>query len=152
MKTIIIGLGNPILGDDAAGWRVIEVLQSYPLPQGVVSNCMAVGGLGLMENLIGYDHAILVDTIWTNQDKPGTVKHFPIEYLSNHDLGYSNSSHDTTISTALNVGRHLGAKLPEAIEIISIEARPVNEFSEQLSPAIKRAIPKAVELIKELIK
>ena len=27
MKTIVIGLGNPILGDDGIGWRVVEQVQ-----------------------------------------------------------------------------------------------------------------------------
>lgn len=34
MKTVVIGLGNPILGDDGVGWKVAEeVKRQIPLPR-----------------------------------------------------------------------------------------------------------------------
>lgn len=55
MKTIVVGLGNPILGDDGVGWRVAEDIQKQ-LPQFLSQaeskidvTRLSLGGLGLME-------------------------------------------------------------------------------------------------------
>ena len=62
MKTLIVGLGNPILGDDGIGWKVAEEMEKH-LTEGapVEVMCLSLGGISLMEHLIGYDHVILVD-------------------------------------------------------------------------------------------
>ncbi|HMZ07522.1 MAG TPA: hydrogenase maturation protease, partial [Anaerolineales bacterium] len=64
MKTLIVGLGNPILGDDGVGWKVVEEIKKQtPSSQGDVDViCLSLGGLALMEHLIGYQRAILVDS------------------------------------------------------------------------------------------
>ncbi|MBI5713137.1 MAG: hydrogenase maturation protease [Chloroflexi bacterium] len=65
MKTVVIGLGNPILGDDGVGWRVVEAVQEQINDSSVDVDCAAVGGITLMEHLIGYDRAILIDAVIT---------------------------------------------------------------------------------------
>ena len=49
-KLLIVGLGNPILGDDGVGWHVAECIQQL-LPQ-IEVFCLSLGGLSLMEYLI----------------------------------------------------------------------------------------------------
>ena len=58
-RTIVVGLGNPILGDDGVGWRVAQAVQALA-PEADVE-CQALGGLSLMERLVGYQRAIIVD-------------------------------------------------------------------------------------------
>jgi len=54
MKTLIIGLGNPMLGDDGVGWRVAEkVCRELPADESVIVDCLSLGGISLMEHLIG---------------------------------------------------------------------------------------------------
>ena len=54
MKTLMIGLGNPILGDDGVGWRVAEeVTRKTNRPADIEVDCVALGGLSLMERLTG---------------------------------------------------------------------------------------------------
>jgi hydrogenase maturation protease len=59
MKTIIIGLGNPILGDDGVGWKVVEELGKldHSKSKSIEVDCLSVGGLTLMERMVGYHHA-----------------------------------------------------------------------------------------------
>jgi len=47
----VIGLGNPILGDDGVGWVVVHEIESRI---GEVDH-LSLGGLSLMERLIGYE-------------------------------------------------------------------------------------------------
>jgi len=158
MKTIVIGLGNPILGDDGIGWRVVEQVteELENRPQNgnsgtIETECLAVGGLTLMEHLIGYERAILVDAITTGKVPDGTVRSFPIEALPNLAIGHFSSAHDTTLQNAIDMGRRMGAQLPEEIEIVAIEAQQIYDFSEELSTPVSNALPKAVKTVKELL-
>lgn len=155
--TLIVGLGNPILGDDGVGWQVAEALstklenESPDLVQDVEVDCLAVGGLSLMERLIGYKKAILIDAIITNQHPLGTVQHFPLAALPNRAFGHLCSSHDTTLQNALEIGQRMGAALPEQIMVVGVESQNVFDFSENLSPPVASAIPQIVELVIELL-
>lgn len=149
MKTIVIGLGNPILGDDGVGWEVAgKVGQKLA---GVEVDCLAVGGISLMERLVGYDRAVLVDSIHSGQNPEGSVSSFPLEEMTDVAAGHLTSAHDTSLKTALQVGRLLGAHLPDEITVIAIETQEVYNISEALSPRISAAVPQAVQKISELL-
>jgi hydrogenase maturation protease len=235
-RTLVLGLGNPIRGDDGVGWRVVEVLQinlakvktanrsqvsgkeddphpAFPpgekgdpepevspgkrekgdpqpdvppgrrqrddpqteVPPGerkkedphptlpgwakrrgrenIEVDMLAGGGLNLMERLVGYDRAILVDAMQSGQE-PGSVQVFPLEALDNPSAGHLGSTHETNLLTALEIGRSLGAHLPPVggVMIVSIEAQPVFEFSEELSLPVAQAVPEAVKKVMNLLK
>lgn len=155
-KTLIVGLGNPILGDDGIGWRVAEEverrLKSTPAgyPQVKVA-CLALGGLSLMEHLVGYETTIIIDAINLDRGPLGSVYTFPLEALTNQSVGHLSSTHDTTLLTALEVGRSMGAKLPTRIEIVGIESPYTYDFSEELTAPVQAAIPAAVQAVFEIL-
>ncbi len=166
---LVLGLGNPILGDDGLGWRVAEQVaqhfhtwpaietgsvQPANTPSGIAIevDCLAVGGLALMERLIGYSEAIIIDSLSTGDHSIGDVNRFDLTEMPERALGHLCSAHDTSLQNALRVGKSMGARLPEKILVIGIEAKPIFEFSETLSPAILASIPKAVALIMEELK
>lgn len=105
-----------------------------------------------MEHLIGYDRAILVDAIMTGSMPIGTVTSFPLDELPDIAAGHLGSSHDTTLQNALRVGRTMGAKLPDEITVVAVEAQSVYDFSENLTPPVAQSIPIAVQMVMELIK
>ena len=150
MKTIVIGLGNPILGDDGAGWKVVEALQNN-LPTNIDVDCLAGGGLSVMERLVGYDRAVIVDTLNTGQREKGSIKVFSLESLPNPFLGHLGSAHETNLMTALEVGRSLGAHLPDTLTVVGIESPDVFDFDESLSPEIEAAIPAAARQVLEIL-
>lgn len=155
-RMLVVGLGNPILGDDGVGWciaeRVSAQLSDPALKSpGVDVECLAVGGLSLMEHLIGYDRVILVDALTTGQNPQGSVFTFPLDDLPNRAIGHLSSAHDTTIQNALQVGRSMGAHLPQKITIVAVEAVNVYEFSEELTPPVAAAVSVAVQKVLELL-
>jgi len=161
-KIIVIGLGNPILGDDGVGWRiadqVLSRLESNNNPDSNFLNNLeieidnlAVGGLRLMEHLIGYQHAIIIDAISTNTKPQGTVSQYNLEDLPDFSANHLGSAHDASLQTAIQVGRTMGATLPEDIKVVSIESKAVYDFSEDLTPAILAAIPKAEKIVYHLL-
>ncbi len=153
MKTIIIGLGNPILSDDGVGWKVVEELKSNIeyRESNIEFDCASLGGLSLMERMVGFQRAILVDSIETGQHPAGTVNIFPLEVLTNPMAGHSASAHDTSLITALETARKIGIDVPDSVMVVAIEAKNVYDFSEELSPAVAEAVPVACEAILELL-
>jgi hydrogenase maturation protease len=152
VNLLVIGLGNPILGDDGVGWRIAELVQIHPdLPAGVEIDYLAVGGISLMERLVGYDRAILVDAIITHQHPIGTVLSFNLDDLPDRDIGHLGSPHDSTIQDALKMGRRLGAYLPSIIELVAVESQNIYDFSEELSPPVSAAVPMAAQQVLEII-
>jgi hydrogenase maturation protease len=164
MKTLIIGLGNPILGDDGVGWKVAqEIARQLPTlapdaSAGVTNyqspievDCVALGGLSLMERMVGYQRAILVDSMETGQSPEGSVRVFPLEALTNPSASHSTAAHDTSLLTALEVGRKMKMQVPDSVTVVAIEAKNVYDFSEELSPAVAEAVPVACEAVLELL-
>ena len=154
-RTLIVGLGNPILGDDGVGWRIAELLRAdlqTQIQAGEVEvDCLALGGLSLMERLVGYQHAIIIDAITTHQDQPGAVSWFPLEALPDNAAGHTTATHDTSLRTALAVGRSMGAILPDRVQIIAVETEQVYNFSEELSPPVAAAITPAEKIVLDLL-
>jgi hydrogenase maturation protease len=144
-NSLVIGLGNPILGDDGFGWRVAEEVRKAV--EGVEVDCLAVGGLALMERMVGYDRVILVDAMYSGQKPPGSLACFPLSKLPDASAGHSGSAHDVSLAQALELGRRMGADLPEEVTVVAVEAENVYDFSETLSPAIQAAVPEAVDVI-----
>jgi hydrogenase maturation protease len=161
MKILIIGLGNPILGDDGVGWRVAEEVKrgleigklasNSPILQSssIEVDCFALGGLSLMERMIGYDRAILIDAVNTGQP-PGAVYRFQLEDLPEVSCAHTTAAHDTSLQNALKLGRRMGAKLPSSVAVVGVEAERLYDFSEDLTPAVAAAVPEAARAVLEI--
>ena len=157
MKTLVIGLGNPILGDDGVGWKVAEVVSSAIRYQSSVDgdtvevDTASLGGLSLMERILGYERVIIVDSMETGNSPVGSVSVFPLASLSDPMAGHSASTHDATLITALRTAEQLGADIPKHVDIVAIEAKNVYDFSEELSPLVAAAVPLALTKVLELL-
>ena len=155
-KILVVGLGNPILGDDGVGWRVAEAVgDSIPASNGrtqdIEIECFALGGLSLMEHLVGYEKAIIIDSIQTRDGEPGQVYCLSLDDLPDFSTGHTTAAHDTSLQTAMRLGRTMGVDLPEEVALVGIEAKHVYDFSEELSPSVAAAVPEAVRAVLELL-
>lgn len=156
MKTLVIGLGNPILGDDGVGWRVAEEVkhQMTSLPASLANgeesqvdvDCFSLGGISLMERLIGYERAILIDAFISEQE-PGSIIVSKLSDLPNFSAFHITSVHDTSLQNAIELGKSLGAKLPNDVTVVGISAKYVYDFSEELSQPVSESVPKATEIV-----
>jgi hydrogenase maturation protease len=157
--TIVVGLGNPVLGDDGVGWWVADEVERRLVAEaaagrtisGVEVERLGVGGLRLMEFLTGYDAAILVDAAEFPDRPPGEVRSCALEELADHTAGHLDSAHDASLRTALDLGRKLGASLPSTIHAVTIQALRTDEFGEDLSPEVAAAVPAAAAAVMALL-
>ena len=157
MKTLVIGLGNPILTDDGVGVRVAyavqEALASKPYGDVTVTEA-SVGGLHLMELMVGYDRAILIDALSpsgserSERNDPGTVQRLTLDDLRRiSPTQHSASAHDTNLVTALETGRRMGFSLPRQVLIYAIQVENVSDFGERPTPAVAAAIPQVLDAV-----
>jgi hydrogenase maturation protease len=168
--TLVIGLGNPILGDDGVGWKVAETVRGLissdprfqnpvePVDSKIVHaqnwvevDCLSLGGLSLMERMLGYERVILVDSMETSQCPQGSVSVYALEELPNPSAGHSASAHDTSLITALHTAKAIGADIPSRVDIVAIETKNVYDFSEELSPLVAQAALIAAQTVLDLL-
>ena len=152
MKTLVVGLGNPILGDDGVGWKIAEEIEQHlPHDQSIAVDRLSLGGISLMEHLIGYDRTILIDA-FASDEGLGSIHVMNLNVLPNYSAFHISSAHDTTLQNAIEMGRSLGAYLPEDITVVGIATQRIYDFSEELSPPVAEAIPQTVKIVLDLLK
>ena len=92
-KTLVLGLGNVLMGDEGVGVHVVRALEKHPLPAGVECLDGGTGGFILLEPLQNAERILLVDAA-ADGNPPGTVTRttprFSRDYpptLTAHDIG-----------------------------------------------------------------
>jgi hydrogenase maturation protease len=151
MRTLVIGLGNPILTDDGVGVKVAyavrEALASGEHSDVTVTEA-SVGGLRLMELMVGYDRVVLIDALQLSNARPGTIRRMTLEELRTiSPTQHSTCAHDTSLVTALDLGRQLGLPLPRELTIYGVGVENVTWFGEQPTPAVAEAIPQVTAAV-----
>ncbi|MCX7247332.1 MAG: HyaD/HybD family hydrogenase maturation endopeptidase [Burkholderiales bacterium] len=73
MRAVVLGIGNTILTDEAAGVRAVELLeQRYRMPDNVLVIDGGTSGMEMIEDLSDLDFLIVIDVVKTGA-APGTV-------------------------------------------------------------------------------
>jgi len=152
MKTIILGVGNQILGDDGVGIHVVHELKKHinHHPDITIEEAIT-GGMNLLDLLLGYDKAIVVDAVKTETGENGEVKRI---HLNDFSTMHSCNPHDVSLREAIEMAKKMGeTKIPHDIVIIGVLMKQIPcTFEEQLSKKIARAVPTAVDMILKEIK
>jgi hydrogenase maturation protease len=149
-KTLILGLGNSLLSDDGVGLTVAAELKNRLNESDITVMETSVAGLSLLDLLVDYDRAIIIDAIQTLDGKPGQIYRLDPEAFDT--TRRTISPHDVNFTTALEFGKKVGLPLPQEIVIFAIEVSDVSTFGDEYTPQVKRAIPNCVEMILQELK
>lgn len=144
MKTILIGIGNPNFKDDGVGLKIAEEFI------GLVDTEMLMNpDFKVLDKILGYDRAIIVDGVKSGQ-QPGSIVEFdPINTFK--DV-YASGTHNITLFEVIRIGYKLFPdEMPKEIKIIGVEVEDIETLSRECSPKVKEAIPKAVQIIKNYL-
>jgi len=147
VKTLVLGLGNPILGDDSVGLHVAQALEDRLSQPEITVMEASVAGLNFLDWLAGYGRAIIIDGVQTAGGKAGQIYRLKPEAFN--ATRRASTPHDVNFATALELGNRLGLALPQQIVIFAIEVENVSSFSEECTPEVERAIPLCVEMVIE---
>jgi hydrogenase maturation protease len=150
MKTLVLGMGNPILSDDGAGIRVAQEIGKKLNDPCVTVSETGAAGLSLLDSIIGYDKVIIIDAIQTRKGKAGQIYRMGPEDFS--FAKHISSPHQINLVTALELGKMLNLAMPQRIAIFAVEAKDVTNFSETCTPEVERAIPEVVKMVLEELK
>ncbi len=145
----VVGLGSPIMCDDAVGLRVSQAVAAMGLDD-VECHEEAVGGLDILPVIHGYRYAVIVDAIQTGNYGPGSVVIFDESYFD--DLINEASSHDVNLPTAVKIGRQMDPDImPDKIMFVAIEVEDIKTMSETMTPAVEAAVESATEAVLHII-
>lgn len=143
----IIGLGNPLMGDDGAGLAVLEALRAARLAADVEPVDAGTIGMGLLHLLEGVKRVILIDAVDMGLE-PGAVRRFTPEQVALSDAAFD-SLHQAGVAQVLLLAREMGM-LPEELVLVGIQPERIERRS-GLSRPVAAAVELAVELVlKEL--
>jgi hydrogenase maturation protease len=144
---LLVGLGNPIMGDDAVGIQVVRTLKERMSDHnGVDFKELSLGGIKLVEEILGYDPVFIVDS-FASPETAGKIREYSAEDFK--DTEYASSPHSTNFATALEFYRKLEKeKIPNTIRIFTVDINPDFTFRESLSPAVQKAASELAELIR----
>ncbi len=158
LKVLVLGVGNPTLGDDALGLYVArelrEEISRKKLKIEVVIEESSLDWLTIAEKMVDYDKVILIDTAVVNEEKlVGRIFKFDLKG-SDERYEYSYTLHNLSLQSAIKIIRRLSPEeTPEKVILILIGIIEPKEFSNRLSPKIKRIIPRVVkEVLDEISK
>jgi hydrogenase maturation protease len=140
----VLGVGSQH-GDDAAGWRVVEMLRRRP---GLSAQLAVIEPPQLLDHLAGCRRLILVDACRAGRP-PGTVIRLqwpdPLLRSQRH-----RSSHGLAVGDALALAEALGW-LPPQVLLWGVEMASCQPAGD-LSPEVARALPELErQILQELV-
>jgi hydrogenase maturation protease len=141
-KTLILGLGNVIMGDEGVGVHTVRALETHPLPPGVECLDGGTGGFILLEPLQQADRIFLIDA--TADENPyGTVTRTTPKFVK--DYPPTLTAHDIGVKDLLDAFYIQGGSRDVILYAISIDPR--QPISMDLSEQCEHARDEAVRLI-----
>jgi len=149
-KTLVVGLGSPILRDDAIGLHIVRALADR-LPRGSFSIMEAgAAGLGLLPLLEGWERVVFVDALlWSAElgsgPSPGRLHQLALDQL--HSTLTLHSSHEPSLGDTLAVGRELGMALPEHILVFGVEVSDPFTFDDEMTPGLAARVESLADQI-----
>ncbi len=143
MKNVLIGgIGSVLLGDDAVGPYVAQLLAAYyEFEPGVEVIDLGTPALDLVNRISARDAVILIDCIDTQAD-PGTVLVYRQEDIMRHSPGVRMDPHSPALVETLLAADFLGVGPPEVL-LVGVVAKSF-EPGNDLSAPVKAAIPQAI--------
>jgi hydrogenase maturation protease len=148
-KTVLVlGLGNPLRGDDGIGPRVIEALNHRRLPEGMTALDAGTGGLDLLQILEGWERAIIIDAADVGRE-PGQFARFTPDEARFVKTDDASSFHNAGLAEVLTLAEAVGQSLPELV-IFGVQPAKIG-WGEGLSEAVEAVLPNLVNAVLEEI-
>lgn len=145
MRTLILGLGNPILTDDAVGMVVARAVHARVGGPDTDLVEASVAGMDVLDIVSGYDKVVVIDAVKTRGGRAGDL-----HVLGPEDLAATPrlaSPHDVDFGLALQLGQYLEKDMPREVRIYAVEVADACTFGEGLTPAVAASVPTIVQTI-----
>lgn len=136
-SVLVLGIGNPLRGDDGVGPRVVKELARRGLPEGVTALDVGTRGLDLLQVLEGWERVVVVDAVDFGQE-PGQFVRFTPDQAELARTADHFSLHHAGLSEVLALASALGWTLPGLV-IFGVQPAEIG-WREGLSLAVETAL------------
>lgn len=144
--TLVLGIGNVLMGDEGIGVHAVKALEREPWPAGVTLLDGGTGGFHLLEYLHDFPSIVLVDATMDGQPagtvsvlRPKYASDFP-RVLTAHDIGLRDLIEATVLTRPM----------PD-ITLITVSIDTIQSMVLTLSPEVEASIPLVRALVKKLL-
>ncbi|MBC8486605.1 MAG: hydrogenase maturation protease [Bacteroidetes bacterium] len=155
-KTLILALGSEILTDDGIGLRIAcdlkkeLTIQDEPKLKYRIDFASALtGSPDLLEIIKGYDTLVIIDAIKTKNGNPGNVYHYSLKNYK--ETFHLENIHDISFPDTLKLGKSIGLKIPENVNILAIEIFDNLTFGNTLSEILTKKYSEILKKVKKLV-
>jgi hydrogenase maturation protease len=147
MRTLVLGLGNDIAGDDAVGVLVARAVRESVLGAADVVESSA-SGMALLEIFAGYDRAVVVDSVRSGRNPPGTVTE-----LSLAEVGrvVAPSLHQAGLPELAAVAERLGLDFPAETRVLAVEVVDPYTMGAPLSEPVAGVVDDLARRVRDLV-
>jgi hydrogenase maturation protease len=144
VRTLVLGLGNELISDDGLGLLAVRRLKEQNGTSAEIIEC-GLCGMALLDILVGFDRAIIVDAVKTGRQAPGAIYE-----LNPEDLGpvFAPSPHYSGLPELLDTAAQLGLDFPSEIKIFAMEVADPYTIGGGLTKQVEEALDSLVEKIR----
>jgi hydrogenase maturation protease len=143
VSIVVIGVGNTLRGDDAAGLAAVERVEAR-LPEAVRVVACEQEPSRLLDAWEDAWAAIVVDAVSSGAE-PGTLHCFDASVEPVPAQAFRSSTHAFGVGEAIELARALG-RLPDRVVVYGVEAAGF-EPGADLSPAVDAAVGDVVDAV-----
>ena len=144
-NTLILGIGNLLLNDEGAGIHVVNRLEKENYKSADLMDG-GTGGFHLLGFIQSYKKIIIVDAS-LDQYPAGNVRVLYPKYAK--EFPHQLSAHEIGLKDLIDAAFLLG-NVPD-ICLVAISIKDFQEIGMELSPEVEKAIPVAIEKVKEMV-
>ncbi len=148
MRTLVLGLGNELAGDDAVGVLVARAVREQ-VDDAVDVVESSASGLALIEVFAGYDRAIVVDSILTGRNPPGTITEMGLMEVGRV---VAPSLHHAGLPELAAVAARLGLTFPSQTRVLAVEVADPYTLGAPLSEPVVGAIDELVRRVLDQVR
>ena len=146
-KTLVLALGNDILGDDGVAFHAARLLRSeFPKSVEVVET--GETGLPLLDHLEPYARVIILDAAATGECPAGTILRWDREDFRRC---VAPSQHAAGLPHILELAERLGMAFPEELQVVCMEVSDPTVFRETLTAQARQALPAMVDMARDIL-
>jgi len=144
MRTLVLGLGNELAADDAVGVLVARAVREHVADAADVVESSA-SGLALIEIFAGYDRAVVVDSIRTGRNPPGSITELGLDEVGRV---VAPSLHHAGLPEMAAVADRIGLRFPTETRVLAIEVLDPYTLGGAISAPVAAAVDELVRRVR----
>jgi hydrogenase maturation protease len=141
---LVLGIGNPLMGDEGIGIRVAEILMSsFDFGNGVEVADAGTMGVGMINVFRDRDYVLVVDAVDGTEHPPGAIVTMEPEDMAPNQVMHS--LHDQKLIDVLQAASLAGIEFE--IDFIGVQIDRIEQWVTELSRPLEAALPSVVAAV-----